>query len=94
MSRVIESEVWDGIKNESMDEINALIGPSLGKSPTAKKPESLADPDAIAGRFINYNGDRGFGFVRSQEHGDIFFHIGSSPDFDPDVLRRGYASRS
>ncbi|WP_418039195.1 cold-shock protein [Paenibacillus xylanilyticus] len=71
------SAVWAGLVNSEMDEINALIGPSLGKS-TTKAPKQTK-VKSTPGVVTHFNDERGFGFIRSGSS-RIFFHISELHD--------------
>lgn len=68
--------VWNGLQNGEMDEVNALIGPSLGKSPT-KPPKSKRKPGVV----ISFDADKGYGFIKGRGR-SIFFHINECDEMD------------
>lgn len=71
------NNVWNGLQNGEMDEINALIGPSLGKSLTqAPKQPKVKRSSGVVARFCD---ERGFGFIQSRSS-RIFFHISNLHD--------------
>lgn len=73
------SNVWNGLQNGEMDEINALIGPSLGKSIT-QAPEPRK-PKRSKGSVKMFNADKSYGFIETGGR-SIFFHLSVCEDSD------------
>lgn len=72
------NRVWDGLFGEEQEEVNALIGPSLGISPIkAPKQPKVKRSSGVVTRFCD---ERGFGFIRSGSS-RIFFHITNLHDY-------------
>lgn len=67
--------VWNGL-NSDMEEVNALIGPSLGKSLT-KPPKSKRKLGVV----ISFDADKGYGFIKGRGR-SIFFHINECDEMD------------
>jgi len=81
------SNVWNGLQNSDMEEINELIGPSLGVSPVkAPKQPKMKRSSGVVTRFCD---ERGFGFIRSGAS-RIFFHISNlHDDMDTAIIPAG-----
>jgi CspA family cold shock protein len=71
--------VWNGLQNGEMDDINALIGPSLGKSLT-QAPEPRK-PKRSKGSVKMFNADKSYGFIETGRR-SIFFHLSACEDSD------------
>ncbi|WP_416293084.1 cold-shock protein [Paenibacillus illinoisensis] len=79
--------VWNGLQNSDMEQINALIGVSLGKSTTRVPKPSKAKRSS--GVVTHFNDERGFGFIRSGSS-RIFFHISElHDDVDTAIIPAG-----
>lgn len=81
------SNVWNGLVNSGMEKVNAIIGPSLGKSPVkAPKQPKVKRSSGVVTRFCD---ERGFGFIRSGSS-RIFFHISElHDDVDTAIIPAG-----
>ncbi|MCP1186452.1 cold-shock protein [Paenibacillus sp. 1781tsa1] len=80
------NRVWDGLFGEEQEEVNALIGPSLGKSPTKapKQPKVKRSSGVVA----HFNDERGWGFINAGKS-RLFFHISECPDYDSAIVPVG-----
>lgn len=78
----MRNDVWDGLKGADMDEINAIIGPSLGYSPRMEsKPAAQDDPNKVYGKIVRYQHDRSYGYIKREDNGeDLFFHVSAFPE--------------
>lgn len=73
------NKVWDGLFGEEQEEVNALIGPSLGKSLT-RAPEPRK-PKCSKGSVKMFNADKGYGFIETGGR-SIFFHLSECDELD------------
>ncbi|WP_340030087.1 cold shock domain-containing protein [Paenibacillus sp. FSL H7-0940] len=81
------NRVWDGLFGEEQEEVNALIGVSLGKSPT--KAPKQPKVKRSSGVVTHFNDERGFGFIRFGSS-RIFFHISNlHDDMDTAIIPAG-----
>ncbi|GAS85656.1 cold-shock protein [Paenibacillus amylolyticus] len=80
------SNVWNGLLNSDMEKVNAIIGPSLGISPTKapKQPKVKRSSGVVA----HFNDERGWGFINSGKS-RLFFHISECPDYDSAIVPVG-----
>ncbi|NUU74250.1 cold-shock protein [Paenibacillus xylanilyticus] len=81
------SNVWNGLQNSDMEQINELIGVSLGKSTTKapKQPKAKRSSGVVT----HFNDERGFEFIRSGSS-RIFFHVSNlHDDMDTAIIPAG-----
>ncbi|MEI2284432.1 cold-shock protein [Paenibacillus polysaccharolyticus] len=79
------SNVWNGLQNGEMDEINALIGPSLGKSiAQALEPRKPKRSKGVVKMFS----EKGYGFIETGGR-SIFFHLSACEDSDTAYIPLG-----
>ncbi|WP_339260173.1 cold shock domain-containing protein [Paenibacillus sp. FSL R5-0713] len=78
--------VWNGLQNSDMEEINALIGVSLGVSPTKASKQQRAK--RIHGIVAHFNDERGWGFINAGKS-RLFFHISECSDYDSAIVPVG-----
>lgn len=81
---------WDGLSEELMADVYALIGPSLGKSTVAppKPKREKSNTGRLQGQIKTFNEAKKYGFIRSGTD-DYFFHISAAADPDLTYLMRG-----
>ncbi|MBR2564339.1 MAG: cold shock domain-containing protein [Paenibacillus sp.] len=70
------NNVWNGLQNSDMEQINELIGPSLGKS-LVRQPKSQRKTGIV----LSFNTPKGFGFIKGPGR-SIFFHVSNCEDMD------------
>lgn len=68
------NNVWNGLPEESMAEVYSRIGPSLGRSLSAKVTTKI-NSNKLRGRVIKFNDMRGFGWIECKDGSELFVHI-------------------
>jgi cold shock CspA family protein len=65
-----ELKVWEGF-TEDMETINALVGPSIAKSPRRTNENK---PRKFVGVISGYSKAKGYGFIKTAEGDRLFYH--------------------
>lgn len=68
------NNVWNGLPVKDMAEIYSRIGPSLGRSLSAKV-EPTINPSKLRGRVVKFNAMRNFGWIECKDGSELFVHI-------------------
>jgi len=74
--------VWDGLKGPEMKGVNALIGPSIAKSPRRiDKKSAESGPNRLSGKVSRFFSAKGYGFITPDQtdEPDVFVHVNSVP---------------